>query len=219
MFRTKSVFTFLGLVGLILWVSCNSSTPSNTSNQTKTDSRELVPEPDLNLRLHGEKNVIEKLIRLKELDITVWVQQIGVKSPTQVFNEQWPEGIETTFNLWTDSNNVLVCLGEYPYSESGDWSIALTHYFDQRGNTFAFECSTSFYNSICTDELAIEQIATFYNTNHQRIDSTYLLRDSNGATLARDSCQFPYEYPYDIYPTSQKLLSSIELMDVIEEVR
>ena len=116
------------------------------------------------------------------------------------------DNVETTFNILKDSLGQIITASEFPFSESGDWNIILTHYFDKDGKTFAFERQTNFFNSMCTDGVAFETQTEFYNSDFQLIDRMYKLVDEKNKILQKDSCQFPYNYEYKVSADIDKYL-------------
>jgi hypothetical protein len=180
----------------------------NQSSSTKNITQDRIPEPDLIERLEGQKMNIDSTRMSKNLFAKVYAKTPGSPQPIQVVDLQWPEDIEEVYNIWYNLDSQIVCIGAYPFSLSGDWDIGLTHYFENDGSTFAFERNTSFYNSMCTDDLAIEQIVLYYH-NTSIVDSVYYLSDINGNSLVNDSCEFPYNYPYHAYPNTNDLLKSL----------
>ena len=161
-------------------------------------SIELVPEPDILLRLKNQQAIIDSAISKKEFELKILVKEVGKAELTTVLNEVWPDNVEITFNVWKDAKGDIKQIGEYPFSESGDWFIGYVHYFDNLGKTFAFERSTNFFNSICTDDIAFEKIIEYYNRDFNRVDRFYSLTNSEGQKLNEEACTFTYDYPYDV---------------------
>lgn len=174
----------------------------------KHDAQDRIPEPDIVLRLEGQKTEIDSNRMTKNLMARIYAKVKDDPSPVEILDLKWPEHIDEVYNVWYGLDTQIVCVGAYPYSQSGDWDLGLTHYFDEAGKTFAFERNTSFYNSMCTDELAIEQIVSYYY-NDAQVDSVYVLTDLKGNTLVKDSCQFPYDFPYRVYTNSHDLLKNL----------
>ncbi|NHN26001.1 hypothetical protein FIA58_009975 [Flavobacterium jejuense] len=179
-------------VGFIL--SCNS----NNSKKSDTSTSRLLPEPDVLERLNYQKTSIDTLFKYSEDKLLVLAKLIDKNEIVQIKNGNFPENVEVTFNILKDSLGQIISASEFPFSESGDWNITLTHYFDKDGKTFAFERQTNFFNSICTDGVAYETKTEFYNSDFQLIDKMYKLVDQNNNSLQKDSCQFPYDYEYKI---------------------
>lgn len=185
-------------------LSCNSNTREN-----KISSR-VVPDSDIIERLKGQKAEIDTFYKKNREKLVVYAIVEGDEIPRKIVNEDFPENIKTTFNLLFDSTDKLLTVSEYPFSQSGDWHIALTHYFDDDEKTFAFERQTNFFNSICTD-IAFETVTEFYNSEFKRIDSLYKLTDQNKVELNRDSCQIPYDYEYSVKENANELLMKAKI--------
>jgi len=173
-------------VGLISACNSNDSRTSSTSR--------LLPEPDILERLKYQKTIIDTLFNHSKDKLIVLAKLVDKDGLIQIKNGNFPDNVETTFNVLKDSLGQIITASEFPFSESGDWYIILTHYFDKDGKTFAFERQTNFFNSICTEGVAYETQTEFYNSDFQLIDKMYKLVDEKNKTLQKDSCQFDYEY-------------------------
>ncbi len=180
-----------------LFSACNlTDSRTNLSSTSK-----ILPESNLLPNLKLQKTIIDTLFSRSNDKLIVLVLLTDNKEPIKVKNGKFPDNVQTTFNILKDSTGHIVTISEFPFSESGDWDIIYTHYFDKDGKTFAFERNTSFFNSLCTyddDGIAYETLTEFYNKNFQLIDKTYRLVDEKDRSLKKDSCQFPYDYEYKI---------------------
>lgn len=194
--------TYILTILLGLFSSCNSndSTTSSTSR--------LVSEPDILERLKYQKTIIDTLFNQRKDKLIVLAKLADKDEPIQIKNGNFPDNVETTFNILKDSLGRVITASEFPFSESGDWNIILTHYFDKDGKTFAFERQTNFFNSICTDGVAYETQTEFYDSDFQLIDKMYKLVDEKNKTLQKDSCQFPYDYEYKVSADIDKYLQT-----------
>lgn len=154
------------------------------------------------------KRQLDSLMKRHKHRIEVYALRAGEDSALRIDNEEFPDSIRSTFNLFRDDEGRLRAASEFPFSESGDWSIRLTHYFDEKGRSFAFERRLNFFNSLCTQGLASETRSYFLDTTGRRTDSLYLLLDQEEKALRRQECQFPYDYPYTIHKDSSDWKSS-----------
>lgn len=168
------------------------------SNEASTAVSENAPKHDSLSMLKKEKALIDSLFQNNKKQLSVFAKPVNKDTLIEVKNDQFPPNILTTFNVLKDKTGKTLSISEFPFSESGDWTIRLTHYFDQQGKTFAFEREAKFYNSICTDGIANESLTIFYNQSFQPIHKLYNLVDANNKPLQKDSCQFPYNYTYHI---------------------
>ncbi len=191
---------------LILFVRLFSSCNSSENKTSLSTSSRLLPESDVMERLRYQKNNIDSLFKHNTDKVIVVAKLTDGNEPILIKNGNFPENVETTYNILKDSLGNVMLVSEFPFSESGDWSITFSHYFDKKGKTFAFERQTNFFNSICTNGIAFETRTEFYDSDFKLIDKTYKLVDEKNTTLEKDSCQFPYDYNYDISKNSNKYL-------------
>lgn len=155
-----------------------------------------------------KKQDMDKLMKVRKHNIEVFVKRVGEDSLRRVVKGDFPDSIRTTYNLLRDDSGRLRVAAELPFSESGDWSIRLAHYFDESGRTFAFERHTNFFNSICTPEMASETRSFFFDSTGRRTDTLYVLTDQQNKALNRQACQFPYDYPFTIHKNSNEWLAA-----------
>lgn len=211
---------------LILILSCSDKVKiKKVSSDFKADLKdeksnrltELIPEPDILVRLQGMKSKIDTLVTHEKLKLEVLAKEPAKETLTVVIDEQWSEVAETFFSIWRDPKGKIKLIGEYPFSESGDWTIAYLHYFDTNGKVFSFERNTNFYNSICTDGLANENIIEFYNSDFNRIDRIYSLTGKQNLELKKEDCVLNYDYPYEVSNNLENYLKSINYSHQIYE--
>ena len=103
-----------------------------------------------------------------------------------------------------------------PFSQSGDWNLDLSHYFDAHEVTFLVERQMSFFNG-CWDDSTGKMVPIRETT------TTYL--DSTGRIVARDfvrstfdddpvptrRCNTTMRPPYRVYPSWDSLASATGL--------
>jgi len=188
----RVIYILTIFVGLLS--GCNSTEKKTNSSSTSR----LILEQDSLERLKYQKTIIDTLFNHDKDKLIVLAKMVDNDKPMRIINGIFPDNVETTFNILKDSLGHIVTVSEFPFSQSGDWNIIFTHYFDKNGKTFAFERQTNFYNSICTDGVAFETRTEFYNSDFKLIEKTYKLVDEKNGTLKLDSCQFPYDYEYKI---------------------
>jgi hypothetical protein len=193
---------------LAIFVVLISACNSNDSRTSSSSTSRLLPEPGILERLKYQKTIIDTLFNHSKDKLIVLAKLVDKDEPIQIKNGIFPDNVETTFNIFKDSLGQIITASEFPFSESGDWNIILTHYFDKDGRTFAFERQTNFFNSICTNGVAYETQTEFYNSDFQLIDKMYKLVDEKNKTLQKDSCQFPYDYEYKVSADIDKYLQT-----------
>ena len=154
------------------------------------------------------KRQLDSLMKRRKPKIEVYALRVGEDSALRVDKGEFPDSIRSTFNVFRDDAGRSRVASEFPFSESGDWSLRLTHYFDEKGRIFAFERSLNFFNSVCTPGMASETRSYFFDTSGRVTDSIYLLLDKEDKALKRKDCQFPYDYPYSIHRDSSDWISA-----------
>lgn len=186
---------------LLSLIACQSA------NQ-KEDGQPAI-QTDLVKTLILAKTHTDALIASGKDSVLVFEKMPGSPAPVPVVAKE-PGGplAERYFYLHHDSSGRLAAAIEVPVSESGDWMIKLTHYFSPDGKTYAFERKAEFYNSICTPGKAFETTTQFFDPAFQLVEKNLQFTDEKNNELVRDSCQFPYNYPFRIYPTSRTFFDS-----------
>lgn len=157
-------------------------------------------------QLQTQKNQYDSLRNANGYKIEVLIRMQGDTSLYIIGDGAFPaKGIETTYNILRNTERKIVLVSTYPYSESGDWFVGFTHYFNAEGKTFAFERLTSFYNSGCTEGVAIEKTTNFYDNNFAVINTTYSLTDKKNVPLKKSKCEFPYNFNYTANKTVEEV--------------
>jgi hypothetical protein len=200
---------------LFIFVSCQQKSKTKIlTSDLQTDLKvdrlnELLSEPDIIERLIDQKIIIDTLQSQNKLKLEVLVKEPNKEKLTIVLNENWPETIEKTYNIWKNENGNIVLIGEFPTSESGDWDIEYLHYFDKKEKIFAFQRNTNFFNSMCTQGVAYEKIVEYYNSNFNRIKRNYSLFGKNKKGLKKEDCTMNYDYPFEVYYNLKSYLKKI----------
>lgn len=181
---------------------------SGSNGKRVTQSPDQTEKADTSIQTaKAQKALTDSFISQHRDRIAVWVKTTGSEQLQEVQNEQWPEEIEVTYNLVKDTAGRLLAVLESPYSQSGDWYLVYTHYFDQEGRTFAFTRQTNFFNSGCTEGAAYETITEYYNPAFQLLAREYVLVDENDQPLDKGRCSFPYDAPYTVQATREQVLA------------
>jgi hypothetical protein len=179
---------------LLFFAECNRPMPKITLSNKKLVHRSYI---DL---LKIKKAHIDSLRSDKEKLIVL------VKLPNSdrlriVKKGMFPDSVETTYNIFQDNAGHIVYIMESPYSESGDWDILYSSYFDTDGQLFSFQRIAVFFNSDCTsevDDAAHEKLVKYFNRRRKLMDSTYTLMDIEKKPLKKSLCTFNYDFPYKI---------------------
>ncbi|MDQ3292714.1 MAG: hypothetical protein M3Q05_15615 [Bacteroidota bacterium] len=186
------------LIGII--ISCSTKQTSTSEVSPLPNNFHSVPKE----ALYKEKVSIDTLFSQKKKLLTVLVKTMNNNELIRVVNENWPSEIEITYNILIDSEGRVNRISEFPYSESGDWEIMYSHYFDKNGNTFAFERQIRAFNTVCPgeddfDKLTIEKIIKLYSPEHAMVDSTYKMTDGQGMDITNKKCQQEVESDNQVF--------------------
>lgn len=201
---TRLFALLLAMILLACSASCNSSTQTLTStNKPQTDSIKL-------LELKQRKDSIDRFDS-DTASLILLAKVPGANQLVRVFNGNFPEEVEVSYNLLKDKQGNVIYIFETPTSESGDWDIAYRSYYDQTGKLFAFERRAGFFNSECTDGAAHERLVKYYNHKFAVLDSTYSLTDHEKKPLKKSDCIFNYNFPYKIHSQVARHLAAIGL--------
>lgn len=158
-------------------------------------------------RILKQKREIEEQIQFNKKDIIVFVKINGQPIPQRVINQQWPENIESTFNILKDNSGQVIYFAEFPKSESGDWFYEIKHFFNDNGQTISIETRLSFFNADCGTGAITETLTDLYLNNFKLHGTVRQLRDNNNNPISGSICINPYKWPVDKKGTARELMS------------
>lgn len=141
--------------------------------------------------------------------LTVWVKITGENDFVKVLNEEWPEDIETTYNVYKNQNEQILYISEMPMSESGDWDLELNHYYSETGHLIAFERRLAFFNGPCLpDAVTVQKSIELYDESFKLIKTLKSLTDANGKKLGEECKDEHFDWDPEIQPTVKAFLDS-----------
>lgn len=156
-------------------------------------------EEDLVNRINKYAAEIDTLARHNKLSLLIFAKISEKDSLIQIVDpNKWPDGIESSYNLFYDATGKLVLYLEIPFSQSGDWYAEYRHYFDSHGRIVLFDYSISSFSSGCTEILRQER-KYFYAENGLVADSLTTLKDKDYKEVSAKNCSMNYDFPYIIY--------------------
>ena len=173
------------------------SQASKASLQTSNKGATKSAQPEYLEQLKVQKAQIDS--RCKNLSsLLVFARVHNSKRLLPIKNGNFPEDVETSFNVLKNNNGRIIYIFESPTSESGDWDISYRSYYDTSGKIFAFERQEHFFNSECTEGAAHELLVKYFDKQGAVISSQYSLRDDQKKALDSKRCSYPYDKPYVI---------------------
>jgi hypothetical protein len=149
---------------------------------------------------------IDKQITTDKSNLIVLAKVKGQDDLLRVINENWPENIETTFNILKNQNGQIIYIGEFPTSESGDWDLELKHYFADNGRIVAFEKRLAYFNDNCGDGIVVEKQIELYDNLFKVLKTTNTLTDKSGKALSETECGNAYDWDLDKRATVKELV-------------
>lgn len=156
-------------------------------------------------RILTQKREIEEQIKLNKKDMVVFVKVKGQPIPQRVINKQWPENIESTFNILKNNLGQVIYFAEFPKSESGDGVYEIKHFFNNKGQTISIETRLSFFNEDCGKGAITETLTDLYLNNFKLHGTVRQLRDNNDKPISGLICSNPNKWTIDKKGTVQEL--------------
>jgi hypothetical protein len=149
---------------------------------------------------------IENQATTDKASLIVLVKLSGQTDLQQVINEDWPENIETTYNVLKNKAGQIIYVGEFPTSESGDWTLGLKHYFSDSGDLIAFEKRFAYFNDNCGDGMVVEKQIDLYDNEFNILNTIKTLTDGKDKTLTDKNCGQGFDSDIKVSPTVKELV-------------
>lgn len=200
------IITFVFIVAFL--TACMNNDKQGENNEKATRNLDIdIPEPDLLDRLSYQKNNLDSLILENKLIEKSYCKLVDGEEILEISLDSIVDNleIEKLYNTWENSSGKIVVVGEYPYSQSGDWTAGYVHYFDEKGLTFAIESSS---NHFIEEGVATESTIDYYNSNFNKVDSKYSLSDEHQSKLDEDKFGHWYKHENDAYKNVRTLLKT-----------
>ena len=143
--------------------------------------------------------------------LIVLVKLPNKKGLLRVKNGKWPDDIEYTYNILKDTAGRIILISQIPYSESGDWFITYSHYFDERGKTFAFRKETNTFDSDIKGGVIFENLTKYYNTDFKIIKQIYTIQDKSGKAIKNNGHINMYQYKYTLFKDVEQCLKAYNI--------
>jgi hypothetical protein len=163
------------------------------------------------LKLKNKKAAVDQYLLKHDKALVVFVKIPGKKNLIRIENENWPDEIEYTYNILKNSSGKIIFVAQIPYSESGDWDIAYRHYFDEQGNTYAFNKVESIFGDVKGGVIR-EILLTYYDEKFKNISQVNSFTDKDYRTIKINKNKFDFhDYDYNIYKNLSDCLASYNI--------
>jgi hypothetical protein len=199
---------FVVVIFIVLFASCR-----NDNAVKKTRQLELIPEPDIEQRLAFQKTEFDS-IWMKKAVVVEYLQIDDKQKPIKVIEKDDAErDYITHYYICKDSNNVVKAILETPNSQSGDWFLQTTHYFDADGQVYAFQknLNTFHHADSCGEETAIYINTVEFMNKGMIIKKLQTIKNAQGKEFKKNICTYA-----DIEMPIYKSLSDWEKATEIE---
>ncbi|MFZ1683314.1 MAG: hypothetical protein WAU88_04195 [Candidatus Zixiibacteriota bacterium] len=115
----------------------------------------------------------------------------------------WPdwESIDATYNVVTDSNGAIVKLGEAPISQSGDWVLDVSYYYDDEGRLMRIDTHYSTFTSGCT-EIFREHMSVYYSKTGDEVLRLRKFTDENDKPIDTTGCEMDNDEASRLFKTT-----------------
>lgn len=157
---------------------------------------------------------IDSQIVKRNRQIIVLAKVPGKKIPVRVIHDKWPDDIDESYNVLKDNAGSVILIAEMPNNESGDWYIEYRHYFDNAGNTIAFERTTNVFDSNVKGGVIYETRINYYSPDFKLKYKEYTLTDKAGKKVKNNGRVDIYRYPYHIYKNINDCLKAYNIPDI-----
>jgi hypothetical protein len=168
-----------------------------------------LPQTDSNLvKKKREKEAIDQYLSKHPKSIIILVKVPGKKNLVPVKNENWPDEVEYTYEIYKNPAGRIVFIAQIPFSGSGDWNIAYKHYFDEQGHTFVFSKEESVFGEDVKGGVVREILLNYYNKTFKNISQIHRLTDRDYKAINRRKNEYDFpEYKYSIYQNLNSCLN------------
>jgi hypothetical protein len=168
---------------------------------------------DINIaQLKAKRLAADKYLKQHEAALLLYLKARGAKETVKVKNGEWPEEIEASYNVLKNAKGKIIMILEMPFSQSGDWSITYTHYFDDAGNTYAYKKETNVFDDVKGGVIYGTQI-NYYGPNLKPLAKSNTLKDKYGTKVKDTGHINMYDswYKHIIYKNLKECLAGYHI--------
>jgi hypothetical protein len=151
--------------------------------------------PEAIILIDTRVSYIDSLINNDSANLKVYVQTADDDKIIPITDlENYPDNLLETYRVILDKDGKPILFSLSPYSESGDWDLVHSFYFDSNGNTIFYRYSFSFFNGIC-EKILRKFVDIYFEKDFKPIRESEYYKDE-GFTYIPDisNCQDPYMF-------------------------
>jgi hypothetical protein len=220
---------------VLVFTSCHQSSKTSESSMTESSVARDTAAIRLAKGLYTEVlpgSKAESAMAAKALQVRSWIDTFADVNPkattyaARLANNQlvvtsrrrdFPDSVDEAYLIVSDTSGRVRALGESPLSQSGDWTIATTHYFDSSGSTVVVEREASFFNG-CTNPKGDstsgehEAVTSYFGPKLRLVRRTFVRRKFDGKVPGpSEICNDSFQTDYKMYPSWDSLANATGL--------
>jgi hypothetical protein len=220
------------LLGIPFLIACSSAGHSGTAKPSEPDiiptsAYAAVAPPNtadsaLVARLKLRRLAVDSLAVRDSQSILSFAHLPGDTIAPVHSAAEWPESTDVSYWVFKDAAGRAIVAYESPHSESGDWFLLTTHYFDSTGSTVIVERHASFFNG-CWDEkgdsmMGIRETLTSYYDPKHRLAGREFVRTAFDTAIPAPTgnCNTMFQEPFPVYHTWQDLTKATGLAPFVQ---
>lgn len=173
-------------------------------------AQKITSRDSLSAILNSKKSATDKALKRYSKKLIVLAKLSGRKTLVKVKGENWPDNLECTYNILKDSVGRIIFLAQLPFSESGDWFISNAHYFDEQGNTYAFEQQETVFDDEVKGGVIKHVIRKLYGEHFENVLTINKITDTHDKAIPNKAYDFPSD-KYVIYPNLANCLAAYRI--------
>ena len=156
---------------------------SSCSNDVK------MGEDHVDQRLVIQKNKIDDAIKSGVFYTEILAKQAGKDALEIVKNDNWPDQVESVYNIWRNEQNAIRLIAESQLHANEGMNIVYETYFDGDNKTFVFVKTFEYFNSKCSNDPVYERRISYYNKDFELCGKAVRVLDQNNNILNYDICK------------------------------
>ena len=163
-------------------------------------------------QLKAKRAAADKYLKQHDAALLLFAKAPGKEETIKVKNGEWPEEVEVSYNVLRNAKGKIIMIMEIPFSQSGDWSITYTHYFDDAGNTYAYKKETNVFDDVKGGIIYGTEV-NYYDSSFKPLARSKTLQDKFGTKVKDTGHINMYDswYKHSIYKNLKVCLAGYHL--------
>lgn len=156
---------------------------------------------------------LDTLKKMKSGRLNTYIKELKDTAFTQYkSNIDLPDEFQNMITTWSYQDKIRIAV-ESPFSQSGDFNISHTHYFDKNGNTLAYTNQTNFFNCLGKDDVSKAFLKRRFDSEFQLIHQDSTFTNNVDSLIKKSDCIHDYDFAYEIAPTVKSFQKRIVIKE------